>query len=101
MSPPSDNRPDDPEEPASPSCFAHEADDAYMGFASAAEIAALLAEVRGTAFDQAPARDRLAVRLRQVLPKVRDDRLHRRLAALLAALDAGNMPAGEVLKGLA
>ena len=60
-----------PDEPASPSCFAHEADDAYMGFASAAEIAVLLAEIRGTAFDQAPARDRLAVRLREALPRVR------------------------------
>jgi hypothetical protein len=93
-------KPDEPDDPASPSCFAHEADDAYMGFASAAEIATLLAEVRGTAFDQAAARERLAVRLRQMLPKVRDDRLYRRLAALLAELDSGNVPTEEVLKSL-
>lgn len=92
--------PDEPDEPASPSCFAHEADDTYMGFASAAEITVLVKEIGGTAFGEAPARARLAGRLRQVLPRVRDDRLYRRLAELAATLEAGNIPAVEALKGL-
>jgi hypothetical protein len=92
--------PDEPDDPASPSCFAHEADDAYMGFASAAEIAILLEDVRGTALDQAPAREHLAARLREMLPKLREERLYRRLAALLAELDTGNVPTEEVLKSL-
>ena len=33
-----------PNEPTSPACLAHEDDDAYMGFASRAEIAAFLNE---------------------------------------------------------
>ena len=94
-------KPDEPvDEPASPSCFAHGADDSYMGFASAAEIAALMKAIGETAFDQAPARARLAGRLRQMLPKVRDDRLYRGLAELAATLEAGNIPAKEILKGL-
>ena len=32
-------------EPASPACLAHEADDAYMGYASKDEIAAFLNEL--------------------------------------------------------
>lgn len=35
----------DPDEPSSPACLAHEADDAYMGFATRAEIAAFLNEL--------------------------------------------------------
>ena len=34
-----------PSEPTSPACLAHEGDDAYMGFASRAEIAAFLNEL--------------------------------------------------------
>lgn len=34
-----------PNEPSSPACLAHEADDAYMGFAPRAEIAAFLNEL--------------------------------------------------------
>ena len=90
---------DDPEnEPASPSCFAHEADDAYMGFASAAEITALLKEIGETVFGEAPERARLTGRLRQMLPKVRDDRLYRRLAELTTQLKAGNISAAEALR---
>ena len=37
--------PPDPPETSSPACFAHEADDAYMGFATRAEIAAFLNEL--------------------------------------------------------
>jgi hypothetical protein len=36
---------DDRNEPSSPACLAHEADDAYMGFATREEIAALLNEL--------------------------------------------------------
>ena len=36
---------DEPKEPASPACLAHEADDAYMGFATKAEVAAFLEEL--------------------------------------------------------
>ena len=97
MSPKPDKPPD---EPSSPSCFAHEADDVYMGFASQAEIAALAKEIRETAFDQAPARARLAGRLRPMLPKVRNEQLYRRLSALLATLEAGNVPADELLKAI-
>ena len=71
-----------------------------MGFARAEEIAALLREVRATAFESAPARTQLALRLRGMLPKVRDDGLHRRLSALAETLEAGNIPAEEALKGL-
>jgi hypothetical protein len=35
----------DPPEPSSPACLAHEADDAYMGFASKTEISAFLNEL--------------------------------------------------------
>lgn len=87
-------------EPASPSCFAHEADDGYMGFAGAEEIAALLKDVRATAFESAPARTQLALRLRQMLPQVRDNGLHRSLSALAETLEAGNIPAEEALKSL-
>jgi hypothetical protein len=89
-----------PDEPSSPSCFAHEADDVYMGFASQEEIAALVKEIRGTAFEQAPARDRLARRLRLMLPKVRNEQLYPRLSALLQTLEAGNVPADELLKAI-
>ena len=87
-------------DPASPSCFAHEADDVYMGFAGAAEIATLVRDVRATAFESAPARAQLALHLRRMLPKVRDDRLHLRLSALADTLEAGNIPTEETLKGL-
>jgi hypothetical protein len=87
-------------EPASPSCFAHEADDSYMGFAGPEEIAALLRDVRATAFESAPTRTQLALHLRRMLPKVRDDGLHLRLSALADTLEAGNIPTREALKGL-
>jgi hypothetical protein len=35
----------DPKEPSSPACLAHEADDTYMGYASRSEIAAFLNEL--------------------------------------------------------
>jgi hypothetical protein len=35
----------DPKEPSSPACLAHEADDAYMGFATRDELAAFLNEL--------------------------------------------------------
>jgi hypothetical protein len=70
--------------PASPACSAHEADDAYMGFADRAEIAAFLKEL--AAAEQA-GRPHLEL-LRRMLPKVRDDILHAELKAKLAAQES-------------
>jgi hypothetical protein len=68
---------DGPEEPSSPACLAHEADDAYMGFATKAEIAALLKEL--TCAD--------AEAIRKMLPRIRDDVLHKELSARLQEID--------------
>ena len=71
-------------EPSSPACLAHEADDAYMGFATKAEIAAFL-----TALAEAERAGRShAEMLRKMLPKVRDDVLHRELGAKLKAQES-------------
>ena len=67
-------------EPASPSCFAHDADEAYMGFAPRAEIEAMLLELQAA---DVPADDRLVQRARDMLPKVRDDALYRQLSDAL------------------
>jgi hypothetical protein len=69
----------DPKEFASPACTASEADDAYMGFASRAEIAAFLKELVAAEDAGRPH----AEMLRRMLPKVRDDALHRELKAKL------------------
>ena len=69
----------DPKEFASPVCSANEADDAYMGFASRTEIAAFLKELEAAERTGQPH----AVMLRRMLPKVRDDALHRELSAKL------------------
>lgn len=68
---------------ASPACSASEASDTYMGFAGTDEIAAFLAEL--AAAEQA-GRD-MSKRLRAMLPRIRDDRLHAALAARLAAAE--------------
>lgn len=68
------------DEPASPVCRAHEADDAYMGFATREEIVRFLAKL-----DAAPVEERTAL-LREMLPKIRDDVLHAELRARLAAI---------------
>jgi hypothetical protein len=70
--------------PASPACSAHDADDAYMGFASRAEIAAFLKEL--AAAEQAGRQH--AELLRRMLPRVRDDSLHAELKAKLAAQES-------------
>jgi hypothetical protein len=72
-------------EPASPACFAHEADDAYMGYASKAEIASFLKTLAEAERNGAPH----AEMLRDMLPRVRDDTLHRELKAKLDAINAG------------
>ena len=64
---------------ASPACSASEAGDTYMGFAGTNEIAAFLAEL--AAADEA-GRD-ISDRLRSMLPRIRDDRLHAALASRL------------------
>lgn len=73
-----------PREPASPACSAHEADDAYMGFASRAEIAAFLKELAAAERTGRPH----AEMLRKMLPRVRDDTLHRELSAKLRAQES-------------
>jgi hypothetical protein len=75
---------DKPKEPNSPACLAHEADDAYLGFATKAEIAAFLkalAEVENAGRPHAGL-------LRKMLPRVRDDVLHRELSAKLEAQES-------------
>lgn len=69
---------DEPEDPASPACLAHEADDAYMGFATRGEIAAFLAGLPAAS----------AADIRNMLPRIRDDALHRRLRARLAEIES-------------
>jgi len=75
---------DEPKEPSSPACLAHEADDAYMGFATEAEIVAFLKELAEAERAGRPH----AEMLRKMLPKVRDDVLHRELGAKLRAQES-------------
>lgn len=66
-------------EAASPVCYIDEADDTYLGFASKAEIARFLAELAEAERLGRPT----AEMLRRMLPHIRDDHLHRELAAKL------------------
>ncbi len=75
---------DQPKEPSSPACLAHEADDAYMGFAAKAEVAAFLMALAEAEQAGRPH----AEMLRRMLPKVRDDALHRALSAKLKAQES-------------
>jgi len=75
---------DRPKEPSSPACLAHEADDAYMGFATKAEIAAFLKALAEAENAGRPH----AELLRKMLPRVRDDVLHRELSAQLVAQES-------------
>jgi hypothetical protein len=74
----------DPKEFASPACSANEADDAYMGFASRAEIAAFLKELADAEDAGRPQTEML----RRMLPRVRDDALHRELTAKLSTQES-------------
>lgn len=74
----------DPKEIASPACSANEADDVYMGFASRAEIAAFLKELEAAERAGQPH----AEMLRRILPRLRDDVLHRELTAKLRAQES-------------
>jgi hypothetical protein len=74
----------DPKEFASPACSANEADDAYMGFAGREEITAFLKDLA----DAERAGRPHAEMLRRMLPKVRDDALHRELMAKLKAQES-------------
>lgn len=67
------------DKPASPVCYIDEADDTYLGFASKAEIVAFLAELAEAERLGRPTGDML----RCMLPRIRDDHLHRELAAKL------------------
>ena len=75
---------DEPREPSSPACLAHEADDAYMGFATKTEIAAFLKTLAEAENAGRPHADLL----RKMLPRVRDDVLHRELSAKLEAQES-------------
>ena len=68
----------EPKAPSSPACLAHEADDAYMGFATKAEVAAFLAGI-----DTADAES-----IRKMLPRIRDDVLHDELSLRLRAIES-------------
>lgn len=68
----------EPKEPSSPACLAHEADDAYMGFATKAEIAAFLKALETADADA----------IRKMLPRIRDDLLHNELSARLRAIES-------------
>jgi hypothetical protein len=70
-------------EPASPACLAHEADDTYMGFASREELTALLAELDHAGLETIPSDSPLGRKLQKILPRVRDDALYRILKARL------------------
>jgi hypothetical protein len=67
--------------PSSPVCYIEEADDTYMGFASKAEIAAFLAELAEAERSGQPTDEML----RRMLPRIRDDHLHRMLTAKLTS----------------
>lgn len=68
----------EPKEQSSPACLAHEADDAYMGFATKEEIAAFLKDI-----------DRMdAESIRKMLPRIRDDVLHSELSLRLKAIES-------------
>jgi hypothetical protein len=69
---------DEPEEPSSPACLAHEADDAYMGFATRAEIAAFLNDIDKMDADA----------IRKMLPRIRDDVLHKELSDRLVSIES-------------
>ena len=69
---------DEPKEPSSPACLAHEADDAYMGFATKAEIAAFLKALEAADADA----------IRKMLPRIRDDILHKEISLRLAAIES-------------
>jgi hypothetical protein len=74
----------DPKEFASPACSANEADDVYMGFASRPEVTAFLKALEAAERAGQPH----AEMLRRMLPRVRDDALHRELSAKLRAQES-------------
>ena len=59
-----------------------------MGFASREEITALFEEIETVLARTGPAKEQLIHRTEAMLPKVRDDGLHRRLSSLLQTLKA-------------
>ncbi|WP_422035467.1 hypothetical protein [Reyranella sp.] len=68
--------------PASPACLAREADDAYMGFATRAEIVRFLTDL-----EAAPSAEKVKM-IRQMLPKIRDDMLHAELGSRLETFES-------------
>jgi hypothetical protein len=91
----------DKSEPSSPACLAHEADDAYMGYATKQELAAFLNELleaeragTGVALKSAPAA--AGTRFADLLGDVHRDEA-RWCAMLLKQLKALGMPASTAI----
>lgn len=84
---------EEPKETTSPACLAHEADDAYMGFATKAEIAAFL-----KALDLKKPDGTDADAIRKMLPRIRDDLLHKELSAKLRAIEALDQAPGAAFR---
>jgi hypothetical protein len=72
--------PDNP--PSSPACLAHQADDTYMGFATAEEISAFRQALADAQRLGAPSESIIAD-LRKILPRVREDATFAELKAML------------------
>jgi hypothetical protein len=66
----------DEKELASPVCYAGDSDPAYMGYASADELAAFLNAML-------TAEREIVCRLQNMLPRIRDDGLHAALRGML------------------
>lgn len=63
-----------------------------MGYANPAEITAFLREIAAATPETPADRRALIHRIRQMLPKVRDDALYRDIEAVARRLEAQNMP---------
>ena len=68
-------------EPSSPVCYAEEMDARYAGYLTDAEVATLLESLRR---DECGMRDKLAA----ALPRIRDERTHAALKAMLESREA-------------
>ncbi len=70
---------------SSPACAAGEAEDVYMGFAGKDEIKAFLGELAAADENN---RATVMARLREFLPRLRDDVVHAELSAVLRGYEA-------------
>ncbi len=83
-------------EMSSPACAMAEADDVYMGYAGEEEVRGFLAELR-KAEERPEEAAAWARKLRAMLPRIRNDRLHADLAARLSRLEARFAPASATI----